>query len=402
MIRIDEELAGDLIQFNCVESTSDLKEARDFIKDNNWLGFDTESTGVNCYRRGWQLRTAQWGNRECSYVVPARYRKFIGWAMAQPVRLIGHNGPHDIRSIDRHLGYETGVQCVGETYIPAHHEDSRSWDEGGVGHKLKEQAIAKIGFKAGRWEDDLKAEFKMIMVRIPGEYYKSGPRKGQPKFRKARLAEGWGLIDPFHPAYIAYAAADPVLTYRLWELEQTTVREFRDLYRFDKRVAEGASRLQRRAMLVDVRYTERLNSAYARKAEQMRKLAWDRFQCANVNSGDQVAETLLRLKVRLRAKTDTGKWKTDATILRRIMKDPNSSNRVREFVHCVLLAKQVEKRRKNYTEAFLMERDEDDRVHPSINTLAAVTSRWSVSGPPLQQLPTKDHEDEEMWELIEQ
>jgi hypothetical protein len=50
-------------------------------------------------------------------------------------------------------------------------------------------------FNAGKWEQALKAEFKKITIPIPGEVYKSGPRKGQRKVRKAKLSEGWGLID---------------------------------------------------------------------------------------------------------------------------------------------------------------------------------------------------------------
>jgi DNA polymerase-1 len=67
---------------------------------------------------------------------------------------------------------------------------------------------------------------------------------------------------------------------------------------------------------------------------------------------------------------------------------------VSDFIHTVLGAKQVLKRRENYTEAFLREMDSFGRVHPSINTLAARTTRMSVSNPPLQQLPTKDREEE--------
>ncbi|HEY6020269.1 MAG TPA: hypothetical protein VIY48_10305, partial [Candidatus Paceibacterota bacterium] len=144
--------------------------------------------------------------------------------MEQDVNWIGHNGPHDIRCIDEHLGYETGVVCKGETYIPSHHADSRNRKEGGIGHELKELAVSVVDRDAGRWEVELKKVFKTIEIPIPGEVYKSGPRKGTPKSRKAKLAEGWGLIDPSHPAYIAYAAADPILTYRVWRHYQPTVR----------------------------------------------------------------------------------------------------------------------------------------------------------------------------------
>lgn len=403
MIRIRDRLAGERIIFNYVESKEDLREARDFVRDhyNDFIGFDTESTGINCYRPGWKLRTAQWGNKNHAYVVPARWRGFINWAINSPVRLIGHNGPHDIRSIDRYLGYETGVICEGETYIPAHHVDSRGPQEGGTGNGLKELSIARIDRDARKWDEARKEAFKQILIRMPGEFYKSGPRKGQPKYRKAKLEEGWSLINPAHPAMIAYAGADPILTYWLWEKEQHLLRQFADLYEFDHQVQLACDKLQRRGIRLDTRYTKRLSRAYTRKAEQLMDRAWEEFRCENIQSTDQVAATLIQLHVNLTELTDTGKWKMDAGIMRGLMRDPYISGKAKDFVHCVIVAKQLIKRRESYTEAMLAEMDEYGRVHTSLNALAARTSRMSASNPPLQQLPTKDHEDELMWESEE-
>ncbi len=397
MIRIKERLAGERIWFHCVESKKDLAEVRDFIRGHRALGMDTESTGLNCYRPGWRLRTVQFGSKWQSYVVPQQYRRFIGWAFEQDVNWIGHNGPHDIRCVDEHLGYETGVVCAGETYIPAHHKDSRNKQEGGIGHGLKDLAEKWVDRDAGRWEVELKKVFKTIEIPIPGEVYKSGPRKGLPKVRKARIDEGWSLIDPMHPAYVAYAAADPVLTVWVWEHEQPILEQFYELYHFDKRVQHAMDRLQRRAIRLDVPYTKRLSNEYMSHAERMMLRAND-YGCANIQSGQQIAATLEDLGAELTATTDSGQYKTDAKVLRGLMKDPYSNGKIVDFVRAVLVAKQLTKRRESYTDAMLRERDQFDRVHPSINALAARTTRSSVSGPPLQQLPTKDHEDEILWE----
>lgn len=401
MIRITDRLAGQRVRFHAVETTRDLYEVRDFIRDNEWLGMDTESTYHNCYRPDWQLRTVQWGQKTDAYVVPAQFRKFIDWAFRQPVKLIGHNGPHDIRCIDEYLGYETGVVCEGETFIPAHHVDSRGKEDGGTGHSLKELSVARIDRNADKWDRARKEAFKEITIPMPGEFYKSGPKRGQPKFRKAKLTEGWSLISWKHPAMIAYAAADPMLTYWLWEKERHLVKQFKSLYEFDHRVQIAMDRLQRRAILLDIPYTKRLSRAYQRKADQMMDRAWGVYRCANIQSPIQVANTLLSLDARLWKKTDSGNYQVDATVLRGLLDDPYSNGKVKDFVHCVLIAKQLMKRRASYTEAMLREMDVNGRVHTSLKPLAAVTSRSSASGPPLQQLPTKDHEDELMWESEE-
>jgi len=401
MIRITDRLAGKRIRFHAATSVRDLYEVRDFIRDHDLLGMDTESTGINCYRPDWRLRTVQWGHKFDAYVVPARFRKFISWAFEQPVKLIGHNGPHDIRCIDEYLGYETGVVCFGETYIPSHHVDSRGKDVGGTGHGLKELSIARIDRNAGKWDIARKEAFKEIRIAMPGEFYKSGPNKGQPKSRKAKLTEGWALISWKHPAMIAYAAADPLLTYWLWEKEQHLLRQFRKLYKFDHRVQLACDRLQRRGISLDIPYTERLSRAYTRKADSMIDKACEVYGCGNIQSTDQVATVLIGLGAELHELTPTGKWKMNAEILRDLMDAPYSSGKIKDFIHCVLIAKQLIKRRESYTEAMLREKDVNGRVHTSLNALVAVTSRMSASNPPLQQLPTKDHEDEVMWQSEE-
>ena len=390
-----DTLRGKPILFGYARGIEDLGEVAQFCRMHKGrvLGIDTESTGLNCYHPDWLLRTVQIGNANRAYVVPARFTEFIKWVMRRDIKWLGHNGTHDIRCIDAHLGYETGVECAGETYIPSHHFDSRNAQEGGISHGLKEQAIAYVDPEAGKWEEDLKRVFKTIEIPVPGEVYKSGPRRGSQKVRKARLDEGWGLIDPEHPAYIKYAAADPILTYHLWHHYKSVVQGNVKLYRFDKRVQWAADRLQRRAIKLDVDYTTRLSAAYTREANK-RILTIKHFGCENYNSGQQVAATLERLGVRLTEQTPTGQLKTSDDVLRSVLTDPTVPPEAAKFIQSVLVAKQMLKRRESYAEAMLGERDTADRIHPSINILGARTARMSVSKPALQQLPTKDRDDE--------
>ena len=401
---IRDSIAGDLLKFFYVESyREDLWRAREFVEAHDVLGIDTESTHHNCYRPGWELRSVQVGTDRTSFVVPARYKKFIAWLMRQEhVRWVGHNGPHDIRSIDEWLGYETGVVCKGETYIPAHHLDSRKQEDGGIGHGLKELAMHYLDHTAGKWEKALKEEFKNILIPIEGEVYKSGPRKGTQKYRKARIDEGWGLIDPTNPKYIAYAASDPVLTYRLWRYFQPVVRQHHELYRFDHEVQLAADRLQRRAMRLDVRYATRLSAEFLRVANEYKATAAS-YGCGNINSGAQIARSLAELGVRLTERTPSGQFKTDGRVLRGLLDYAKAQRRaetgemwlyIEDLINAVLVAKQLLKRRESYTEQMLQECDTAGRVHPSINVLAARSARMSVSGPPLQQLPTKDRGNE--------
>jgi len=53
-------------------------------------------------------------------------------------------------------------------------------------------------------------------------------------------------------------------------------------------------------------------------------------------------------------------------------------------------SKRAGKWKTSYANPFIHDRDENDRIHPFIKSLAARTARMSVSGPPLQQLPSSD------------
>lgn len=393
MLRIRDTLAGEPINFYYCQNATDVYDAIQWIKKHKWLAIDTESTGLNSYKPGWELRSVQIGNASRCYVIPARYRRKIASIMARDINWIAHNGPHDIRSIDCHLGYETGVVCKGETYIPSHHLDSRNQQEGGIGHGLKELAIALVDPSAGKWEKELKREFKTLRVALEGQVYKSGQRKGEQKTRAAHLDEGWALIDPTNPTYIAYSAADPILTYRVWQRLQPVVREFTDLYRFDHAVSLACDRLQRRAIRLDSMYTEKLSAAYLGRATKAMAVAAI-YGCSNINATAQLAITITKLGGKLTAKTPSGKWKVDAATMRKL-RDANPGTDLFLFLRSVLLAKQILKRRESYTEQMLNEMDSDGRLHPSINPLGARTARMSVSRPPLQQLPTKDREADE-------
>ena len=394
MRTINDTLGASPITFQFVTSIHDYAYVHDFVRDHKWLAIDTESTGINCYRKGWQLRTVQIGDAHESIVIQHKFTDLVQWIVSQShIHWIGHNGTHDWRCVDRYLDEDTGRQCDGETYIPSHYKDARNKMEGGVGHGLKELAIAYVSPDAGKWERALKAAFKQIKIPIKGEYYKAGPKKGQQKVRTAKLSEGWSRIAIDNPAYIAYAGADPILNYRLWEYFQPEVKRLLKLYRFDMAVDRACDRLQRRAMLVDVQYTERLSNAYERAAQRAEDLIVLKFGCSNPNSTAQVADTLVELGARLTARTPTGKYQVNDKVLRRVVEHAPSPE-AHDFAQAVLTAKQVRKRKTAYTDAFLAEMDEEERVHPAINSLAARTARMSVSNPPLQQLPTKDREAE--------
>lgn len=143
MLVIHDSIAGEPIEFRWCESYLDVRDAWDFSLERDSWCFDTESTRLNTFHPKWRLRTFQFGHSKVAYVIHARYRKAIERIFTRPgVMWVGHNAPHDVRSVDCFLGYETGITSIGETYIPGHHADPRNASEGGTNHGLKDQCIA--------------------------------------------------------------------------------------------------------------------------------------------------------------------------------------------------------------------------------------------------------------------
>jgi DNA polymerase-1 len=391
MLTIHDSIAGERIEFRWCESSVDARTAYYHSLERDHWAFDTESTGLNTFHPQWRFRTFQFGSSKVAYIIHRRYRKWIEKIYTRPdVIWVGHNAPHDARSVDCFLGYETGVWQLMETYIPGHYADPRNQAEGGIAHGLKDQAMAIVDGSAGKWDEARKRRFKEILIPIPGEVYKSGPRKGTQKFRRAKLSEGWGLIDPADPVMIAYAGSDVILAARVWNARLQIMKENRELYISDLQVQAIGDQLQRKGIKLDVDYTKKYRAALDRKAARYIEKA-AALGCANIYSTVQLADALIMLGATLTLKTPTGRDKVDDKILRAVI-DEDPDSKASQLCRTVLIAKRVSKRREAYADAMLREMDAEGRVHPSINTLAARTSRMSVSNPALQQLPTKESE----------
>lgn len=390
MIVIYDEIQRERISFHYCENRKDLKEAWEFAKKNRVLAFDTEATHWDCYRRGWQLRTFQFGDAYRCYVIPAKHKGFIGAVCDLPIKWIGHNGPHDKRSVDHWLGYETPMEIPYETFLLAHQYDPRNASEGGVNHGLKEQCTARIDPNSGKWEKALKAYFKTIRIPISGQVFRSGSRKGAPKDRAARIEEGWTLANPRHPTYIAYAGADPILTYRLAQYYQR--KNFNpELYESDWRIAQVCSRLQSRGMLHDRRYALSYKRALERAiADARAKL--EQFGVTSVYSTQQLAETLIEYGVTLTERTPKGKYKVDTKVMKAILAEcvGPEHREIKYFLTQVFRYKRCSKRLSAYANQILNSADHNGRIHPAIRSLGARTGRMSVAEPAFQQLPTKE------------
>jgi len=376
---------GSPVEIHYVETARDL-DAFDAWLDANrgLLAFDTETTGLHIYGAAFRVRLAQFGCATTAFVLPVETDPAIFAAakivLADPSRtFVAHNAPFDLLVADR-----TGLADLDslgarmfDTYVLAHLIDPRTEADGGAGLSLKPLSTVYVDPTAADTAKGLYAVFHK-------EY-------------KATKSTGWALIDIDHPLYVLYAGLDVIYAFRLLTELSVLIKAngLSALAHWEHAVQMVTTRQQRRGLLIDTVYTPRLAAELAEESVRFADVAAG-YGVDNVNSTAQVREALLGMGETLTKKTDSGAFSTAKGVLlpmadldarewdRLGMRDPNP------LADAVMRSKRASKWGVSYAQAFMDLRDENDRIHPFIKSLAARTARMSVSTPPLQQLPSAD------------
>lgn len=379
-------IAGDETMTRVPETAADLDEFRRWVerkaRAGEMVGADSETSGLDTFSPTYRLRTVQLGDARDAWVLQVEDRPLMQeaarWALLTLPRLVFHFAPFDLLVIDRHLGVP--LEVLGpktiDSKIVAHLYDSRPSHEGGYGLRLKELCAKDVDPNAPDTQEDLTKVFHSI---------------GKTK------STGWAAIDINHPTYLLYGGLDAILVSRLLPVLEERLRTVgvpRRLVDFEHRVMLACAQMERRGMLVDQPYVRDLvgrledeAALHAGKAKQ--------YGVTSVNAPKQVAAALVGMGETLTETTDSGALKVDKSILLDLADldeqwQPRGTRRANPLADAVLRSKRAGKWRTSYGVAMRDGLDVDGRIHPKINSLQARTARMSISGPPLQQLPSGD------------
>ncbi|MEU5693881.1 DNA polymerase [Actinosynnema sp. NPDC020468] len=375
---------------NVVQDTDDLVSFRSWVEavGGQVVAFDTETTGLNLWRSDFRVRLVQFGDRHTAWVLPvdrqgqdARQAERVRAECARALRRVPgftvHNVTFDALVVNRHLEVDLDDlwQRVTDTAILAHLCDPRGPEDGGSGQGLKANAARYVDPAA----PDPAAE-------LYGEFHAIGHTK----------ETGWAYIDLWNPLYLLYAGLDVILGRRLYDVlsAEASNRGFDGLARFEREVALVCAKMARTGMRVDPAYLTGLSDSLKTEAAEWSGVA-AMFGVTSVNAPNQVSAALLGMGEVLTETTDAGSFKVDKEVLAPLAdlnrdwervgaRDPNP------LAEAVLRAKRASKWKKSYVDSMLEGRDANDRIHPSIASLKARTARMSISGPPLQQLPSRE------------
>jgi DNA polymerase I len=363
---------GEPVKVHRVESYADLELFKEFVRKNlKVLAFDTETTGLDIYSRGYRLRLVQFGNRHEAWVIPVElggeYITVVVQTLNAVEKIVGKNLSFDFKVVDRCLGIpmEKLWPKAIDIELEAKLVDPRPRERGGIGVSLEDLVREYI---SAEMADDVKG----LMTKLAKEH----------KTTKAKIFE---KIPLDHPEYNIYAGMDTIFPARIVGPQGLLIPESsRQLVHFEHEIAEVCSYMDRKGFLLDLEYTQNLSLELHEEEEKYTEIA-ARYGCENVNSTDQVAEVLLFRGVVLKDRTPTGKLQVSKTILDKLVKENDP------FAIAVQKAKKARKWRTTWVDGFLNNMDSDGRCHASINTLQARTGRMSITGIPAQTLPASDY-----------
>ncbi|QXN73883.1 DNA polymerase I [Mycobacterium phage Eaglepride] len=371
MIEHRHEVDGDEVVIRVVDEESDLDGFMDFIRAHQgFLGLDSETTGLDIYNDGFRCRLVQFGTPSEAWVVPVErggpYVAAVKKALEMVRGFVLHNASFDLQVFDKTLGVpmEDMWPKVTDTRILAHLVDPRGKDEGGVGHSLEEMTRHYI-------DADVAANVKTLMTDLA-------------KANGTTKANVWKKVPFEDPHYQLYSGMDPILAARLLRKLVPLVPVRDAVIRSEHKIAEICSYMERTGFLLDVEYTEKLSDQLKFEESRWSEVALN-YGCENVNSTEQVADTLQELGVKITGRTPSGKRQVNDALLSKLVEQGN------EFAQAVIEAKKAGKWRKTWVDTFLKTRDGQDRCHASINPLRARTARMSITGIPAQTLPSGDH-----------
>lgn len=382
MITYTHTVNGDETTIHFPETDSDIWAFNSWASEKMFeiLALDTETTGLKIFTRGFGCRLVQIGDESTAWVLNVdRFRPIIQQCLRDPRRTwVLHNAPYDLLVMDQ-TGLvpleEMGPRCF-DTYILGHLCDPRLKAEGGTGLGLKELSSIYVDANAEDTQTGLYAVFRK-------EY-------------KATKETGWAKIDIDHPLYIRYAGLDVIYCRRLLTELGVLVKGngLSDLAHWEHKVQLVTTKMRKRGLLIDVDYTKGLVDKLAEEQAHHASIA-ARFGVEKVNAPAQVAEALVGMGEVWKQKTDSGNPSTAKEVLLPMADLDRDWNRIgardpNPVADAVLRAKRAGKWRTSYAQAFLNGMDDNNRLHPSIKTLAARTARMSISDPALQQLPSSD------------
>lgn len=332
-------------------------------RPNDAICVDTETSGLDPYAPGAQIRLIQIGDGMNGWAIPWEDWKGLAVEALEQWQgdVVGHNlASFDLRWIEQHSKYRFRQHKVRDTMLAAHIIDP----------------LGPGGLKP--------LSRKLIDARaMAGE---------------KRLHEGmvdnkwtWATVPVDFAPYWQYGALDTVLGWRIDELFTKQVgdgQRYASIFDLEMAARFVCTRMEQRGARIDLDYCKQMGQKLFDHAEVIKKWGKDNFGIL-LSSGPQLAKWFQAQGEEITVFSEkTGAPSVDKWQLNIFT---NSSNPTVAMVaeQTLLMRKNAKIAATYFGNLVDTARDYEgnDYVHANIRTLGARTGRMSISDPPLQQLP---------------
>lgn len=346
---------------------------------------DTETTGLNQYKKEFRVRIVQVGTRDTAWILrPEWHMDHINALTGQDGRPVWwHNWVYDGLSMEQALGLDFDDTFSGaqDTETAFRLIDPRPIMKGGSGHKLEQLMSEYIGVTSKK---DAR-----------GMILEEGKRIFGREFNKDNM---WEKIPVDNIAYNIYAGQDVFGTARLAEIGTHKLKELNleKFYNYERPLGWRLAQMQRDGILFDDEWAARVEQEYDEIADRYEKELeqdWGIKKGKTAKSYANAAASLIEVFESFDVKWTKFSEKTNRPSLdKSVIKELSNlgtSPEIQGLATAVFEAKR-NKHYADYIRGMRAELGADGRIHPNIRPMQAATHRMSISNPPIQQFPRDD------------
>lgn len=356
----------DSVQLNFVSSFAQAEQFWRWCSQRRpYLCVDLETAGLDPWAPDARVRLIQVGDADTGWAFPFhRWGGVVEEVLRHwPGDIVGHNW----------IGFDERYLMVTEPDWPLRKDRTqdtmlvaRLMNPVGTA-ALKPMSIRKYGPQAGIGEQALKEGFRL------NDW-------------------DWNTVPMEWETYSLYGAIDTVLGARLWEEQQTWLSSpiNRSVYEMELDVRHIATAMEVKGFRTDREYVSNKHAELAEQSEIIHETVKQTYGIS-VSSPKQVTTWLLDHGVQINNYTRAGNPSADKNTLKSIVLEPDFEAETRMLASTVLEARKIDKIINSYLTNFVkFGANDGGLIHPTINTLAARTSRMSVRNPALQTLHHDD------------
>jgi DNA polymerase-1 len=357
------------VSLHYIDSTEQAMEFKRWLGERRprpVLGLDTETSGLDPYARDAKLRLIQFGDGEHGWA--------MSWDLWKGLALealtewegdwVGHNiASFDVRWIEEHSPYRFQAHRVRDGMLAAH-------------------IIDPLGPGA----------LKTLSSRLVDPKASAGQQALHDAMTKNKWT--WATVPTDFKLYWAYGALDPVLSYKLdlgFASQIGQGGRYEEIFDLEMAARFVVTRMQQRGARIDLDYVQRVGQEQADYAAALIKWCRDHYKISMRRN-----QTLVKLFEDLGETITVFSEKTGAKSVDKYQMEIFTASElpgVPDLAQAVLDMRRASRNAVSYfgsLEDHATYGPDGYIVRSEIRTLAARTSRMSISAPPLQQIPKRD------------